>query len=282
MKKLITISFILFLFAVCASSASATDLFTAARSKIDATTASNGFISITYTGRMDKNLKVQITKDNVTYTYDLRKDGRTERFPLQMGNGQYAVTVLENVSGNDFAIIQSARFNVTLRDALAPYLVRSQIVNYTTSSAAVTAGRSAMGSGTTLDRVDKAYNYVASNMSYDYALAANPPAGYVPNIDSVWNSKKGICYDYSAIMVAILRDQGIPAQLCMGYAYDNIYHAWIEVYIDKAGTVATGSLKFDGKTYVLMDPTFLSTGAKSKDVLTYISTLSNYKKTKSY
>ena len=36
----------------------------------------------------------------------------------------------------------------------------------------------------------------------------------------------GVCQDLSAIMVCMLRTQGIPARLMIGYA-DKQYHAWV-------------------------------------------------------
>ena len=87
-------------------------------------------------------------------------------------------------------------------------------------------------------------------------------------------SKKGICFDYSAVMAAMLRSQGIPCKLVIGYA-GKIYHAWIDVYIQGVGWVKN-AIYFDGKNWTLMDPTFVSTGKGSSSIMKYVTTSSNY------
>ena len=48
--------------------------------------------------------------------------------------------------------------------------------------------------------------------------------------------EKGICFDYAALMTAMLRSQGIPTKLEIGYSGE-VYHAWISTYIDEIGWV---------------------------------------------
>ena len=48
--------------------------------------------------------------------------------------------------------------------------------------------------------------------------------------------KKGICFDYAALMTAMLRSQDIPTKLVVGYT-GNLYHAWINVYLEGQGWV---------------------------------------------
>lgn len=54
---------------------------------------------------------------------------------------------------------------------------------------------------------------------------------YTPDIENTFNEKKGICYDYDALFAAVLRTQGIPANLVKRYS-DNIdgYHSWNGVF----------------------------------------------------
>ena len=62
-------------------------------------------------------------------------------------------------------------------------------------------------------------------------VAAGQQSGYVPDIDDMLETKMGICFDFSALMGALLRSQGVPTQMVMGYA-DITYHAWNNIYID--------------------------------------------------
>ena len=39
----------------------------------------------------------------------------------------------------------------------------------------------------------------------------------LPSVDETLKTKKGICFDYAALMTAMLRSQGIPTKLEIGY-----------------------------------------------------------------
>ena len=86
-------------------------------------------------------------------------------------------------------------------------------------------------------------------------------------------SKKGICFDYASLMAAMLRSQGIPTKLEVGYS-GQAYHAWISVYLQETGWV-DGIISFDGKDWTLMDPT-LAAGNDRASVKKYIGDGSHY------
>ena len=75
----------------------------------------------------------------------------------------------------------------------------------------------------------------------------------MPNLNKIYKKKKGICFDYAALMAAMLRSQRIPTKLQVGYAGE-AYHAWISCYVDEIGWV-DNIISFDGKDWSLMDPT---------------------------
>lgn len=54
-------------------------------------------------------------------------------------------------------------------------------------------------------------------------------------------------------MTAMLRSQGIPTKLEIGYSGE-AYHAWISTWIDEIGWV-DNVIEFDGTSWTLMDPT---------------------------
>ena len=99
-------------------------------------------------------------------------------------------------------------------------------------------------------------------------------------VDDILAAKKGICFDYAAVMTAMLRSQNIPCKLVVGYA-GTIYHAWIDVYVDGTGWIA-GAIRFDGKDWTLMDPTFVSSGKRSPSIMEYVTTDSNYSQKYAY
>ena len=118
------------------------------------------------------------------------------------------------------------------------------------------------------------YNYVNHNITYYFNKAETVSFGYLPNVDTILNSGTGICFDYAAVMTAMLRTQNIPTKLVVGYA-GPIYHAWISTYITDIGWV-NGIIYFDGQSWVRMDPTFASSGNESGDIMNYIGDGSNY------
>ena len=104
--------------------------------------------------------------------------------------------------------------------------------------------------------------------------AANVKSGYLPVLDDVLASKTGICFDYAALMTGMLRSQGVPCKLVIGYA-GTAYHAWISVWSEDTGWV-DGAIMFDGRTWHRMDPTFASSAKKSESIMKYIGDGKNY------
>ena len=99
-------------------------------------------------------------------------------------------------------------------------------------------------------------------------------SGYLPVLDTVLKEKKGICFDYAALMTAMLRSQEIPCKLVVGYA-DEVYHAWISVWTEESGWI-DGTIFFDGHAWHRMDPTFASSGNRSDSIMNYIGNGANY------
>ena len=115
---------------------------------------------------------------------------------------------------------------------------------------------------------------MVKNLTYDQQKAETVKSGYLPVLDTVLSSKKGICFDYAALMTGMLRSQGVPCKLVVGYA-GTAYHAWISVYSEETGWV-DGAIYFNGSTWQRMDPTFASSSNSSESVMKYIGDGSNY------
>lgn len=247
---------------------------------LDASNAGEGYCMIRYTGGVPK-IKVQISNGAVTYTYDLNARNAYEVFPFSEGNGSYSVKVFEQVSGNQYSQVMSQNVNVSLKDEFSPFLYPNQYVNFTENSAAVSlAQQVTSGAADEIGKVKSVYEYVVGNMNYDYAKAHSVQSGYLPNVDQVLASKTGICFDYAAVMTAMLRSQDIPTKLVVGYTGD-VYHAWVDVYIKEMGWV-DNFIYFDGVSWKLMDPTFASSGGNTDAVKQYIGDGANYRSKYSY
>lgn len=242
--------------------ASGTDVRQCDVAEIDVSNMSEGYIMVNYTGDNAK-VKLQLCgPDSVNYTYDLH--GGYEVFPLTAGSGDYTIGVYENVSGNQYATALSEQISATIENEFGPYLYPNQYINFTAQSAVVSKAKSlAASADTDLDVVTSVYNYIIDNITYDYDKAENVASGYLPDVDAILSSGTGICFDYAAVMTAMLRSQRIPTRLEVGYMGD-IYHAWISIYTKETGWV-NGIIEFDGKNWELMDPTFASSSKSPKN-----------------
>ena len=232
---------------------------------IDASHISEGYIMVSYTGTNEK-VKLQITgPDEVVYTYDLHGDYET--FPLTAGSGSYTVGVFENIEGTSYSTLFTQTIDVKIDDEFGPYLYANQYVNFNGDSKVVEkAEELSKPCNDDLEVIEQVYNYMISNFTYDYDKAKSVQSGYLPDVDEVFEAQTGICFDYAAVMAAMLRSQRIPTRLEVGYAGD-VYHAWISTYIEEQGWV-NGIIQFDGKNWELMDPTFASTSSKPEDFIT--------------
>ena len=241
---------------------------------IDTSNTSQGYVMVKYNGTNEK-VKLQITcPDQSCYTYLISDRGAYDTFPLTAGNGSYALQVLENVAGDTYTVSLAQSINVSIEDEFLPFLYPNQYVNFHTDSKAVSKGSDlAKDTYSDLDVVQNIYNYVIKNISYDTEKAQNVSYGYVPDIDDTLSSKKGICFDYAALMTSMLRSQNIPTKLEVGYSGD-AYHAWISTYNDDKGWV-DDIIQFNGNTWQIMDPTLAATN-DSAAVKKYVGDGSHY------
>lgn len=240
---------------------------------LDFSNSSKGYIMVDYHGTADK-IKLQIKiPDSTTYSYPL-KAGRIRSFPLPGGDGIYQITVLEHAYDDLYAVAFSKELSVTLEDEFLPFLYPNQFSWYDHTCKALSMGiQLSEKSSNDLEYLEQVYQWVISNISYDNEKAETVTAEYVPDVDNTLTTKKGICFDYASLMVAMLRSQNIPTKLEVGYS-GQVYHAWISVYLTELGWV-DGIIEFDGKSWTLMDPTLASNNDK-KAVGKYVGDGSNY------
>lgn len=242
---------------------------------IDYSHTKDGYVMVQYTEQTDQRIKTQVKgPSGTTYTYNVTP-GKWEVFPLSDGNGSYQVTIYENVTGSKYATVTSVSFTVQLKEEFAPFLLPNQYVNYADAHKTVALAAELAGSELdVLKKVELVYGFVVGGLTYDTEKAATVKSGYLPVLDRVLEEKRGICFDYAALMAGMLRSQGVPCKLVVGYS-GNAYHAWISVWSEKTGWV-DGAIFFDGTTWQRMDPTFASSGKKSDSIMAYIGDGKNY------
>ncbi len=239
---------------------------------IDISHTSQGYCMVNYVGASEK-VKLQLaTPEKITYTYTLHTGFET--FPLTGGDGSYTVTVFEHVHDDQYTTALSESFEVALDNEFVPYLYPNQYVNFSPDDKVISLGAELSENvPDELSVVTNVYNYVAKNITYDKQKAKNVESGYLPVVDEILEAKTGICFDYAAVMASMLRSQGIPTRLEVGYAKD-AYHAWVSVYLQEHGWV-NGIIEFDGQNWELMDPTFAASQSEKK-LKKFIGDGSNY------
>lgn len=234
-----------------------------------------GYLMVKYTGSAPR-LYVQLAgEDQEEYKYFLEPSRDYVTLPLSAGEGEYYLCAYENIGGDHYSPILSQLLSVELSDKFGPFLCSNQYVDFTKDSQAVQLAAELTADITDdLEKVQEIYRWVVRNVEYDYDKAASVSTGYLPNVDNTLKSKKGICFDYAALMTAMLRSLGIPTKLNIGYLTGDTYHAWISVYLDEVGWV-DNLIQFDGKDWQLMDPTVASS-AGNQEVKSIASDDANY------
>ena len=243
---------------------------------IDYSNAADGYVMVSWLAGAGSGVKVLVKgPSGTTYQYNLRTDGTYEAFPLSDGSGTYEVGVYRNTSGTKYATIITESVPAQLKDEFAPFIRPNQYVYYSENSEAVKKAKELCdGAGDNLAKVERVYNFVIGHVTYDKVKAQSVKSGYLPDIDETLSTGKGICFDYASLMAAMLRSQGVPVKLVLGYT-DGAYHAWISVWSEKDGWIE-GKIYFNGTEWKLMDPTFASSSNNSDSILEYIGNGENY------
>ncbi len=198
---------------------------------LDYSHADQGYVTVRHS-ETKKKLKLSVKLGDSNYVYDLVADDQFVTIPLTFGDGDYRFDVYRQVSGKRYTTEASLDVTVALADETLPFLYPNQYVWYTPDSAAVAkAAELCADLATDKAKLKAIRKFVEANIAYDYDLAESVKSGYIPVIDDVLASGKGICFDYSCLTACMLRTQGVPTELVIGYA-DKFYHAWNNVLID--------------------------------------------------
>lgn len=211
---------------------------------IDKSKLDSGIIGINYHAAKSVATKVLISKDNVEYYYNLKS---SDKFPLQLGDGEYKVFVLENVAGNQYKVVGNEVVSLKLSNPNDVFLQSNQIINWHENMDAIRKAKElTVQTQSDQEKVAAIYNYIVNNVKYDYVKANNIDAGYLPSIDGIFKTSQGICYDYAALFAAMARSAGVPTKLLMGRKNDIAgYHAWNQVYLKSANKWVTIDITYD-------------------------------------
>ncbi len=245
------------------------------KATLDYSNASGGYVCVRNNMQQTKAMVVMTTPDGSQYKYAITTPDVFITIPMSVGNGTYQVDVYENLYGDNYAAIFAQKFDVVLEDEFGPFLYPNPCVNYSEGDAVVKLSQQLASNATSeVEVVEQIYMYVVQNITYDYDKAETVAPGYLPNNEDTLRTMTGICFDYASLMAAMLRAQGLPTKLDVGYCGE-AYHAWIEVYTNDAGWVRK-KIEFPSKTYVRLDPAFDAASKGTGDISRLIGDGQNY------
>lgn len=252
-----------------------TDVVSAEPLTLDFSNASDGYFTGSLS-RPDTMINIQVTgPDQVIYKYFLDNADETAVFPFTAGPGSYVILAFENVGGDQYVSLLTHSLTLELKNEFLPFLYPNQYVDFSENNEAIhLAADLSKDAQTDLEALTAIYQYVTENITYDEEKAATVESGYLPDIDDTLATKTGICFDYAALTVAMLRSLSIPAKLSIGFS-GQIHHAWIDVYMESIGWVKN-AVEFHGSEWNMMDPTFASALGEGQNIRDYIGDGSNY------
>jgi transglutaminase-like putative cysteine protease len=234
---------------------------------IDSKSSRDGTVTVSYAG-INRKTKVMVEKGATKYYYDLKSEKDT--FPLQMGNGEYTVAILENTSGTSYKVLEKKSFKAEISEENSVYLNSTQPITWDEDMEAVKLAALLTEDMEDSEKiVQTLFDYTVNNIDYDYSKVDKLNSDYFPDVDTILEDGKGICYDYSVLFGVMARSQGIPTKLIKGYrAGMKDYHAWNEVYFD-------GSWK-------VVDTTYSAWSRKARTSSNMYQNRNEYQKLKEY
>ena len=249
-----------------------------AKAIIDFSNIRDGYIMAAFHEDDSNQIRLVIVKPGgVSYTFRLNPGEGFHVFPLSLGDGEYNVGIWEQVDGDMYRRVLAESFYVQLSDEFAPFLRPNELVDFDQDSLVViTAAEQTAGLESQIDKIDAIYYYLIDNMIYDddLAEAVQTDLTYIPDITAVLERGMGICFDFAAVMTAMLRSQGIPTKMVVGQRGDEP-HAWVSVYTEESGMV-NDLFFFEGGIWVNIDPTAAASGNERPEVNEFIGDWADY------
>lgn len=211
---------------------------------IDYSNAREGYVMARYAAAGEKALRVQVQGPTELYTYVL-PDGEWAAFPLGEGSGTYQVTVLESRGGKKYDILVCAEVQAEITDALAPFLRPTENVDYEHAEKAVEkAAELTAEAETPLEKAKAIYEFVTKYIADDGSESAG---GERPVLDSVLEAGMGSYYDRAALMAGMLRSQGVPCRISVGYTGQG-RHTEVDIQTEESGW-SDGLMLYDGEEW---------------------------------
>lgn len=188
---------------------------------------------------------VVIEKGKQNYNFKME---RAQNVPLPFGSGLYTVIIYQG-NGDDFIEVERQTVDATFSSttfALQQTVLSPGVEDIHVKQIMDTEFED-WRNWSIEKRIEMVHVYITNTFQYDYDVATNPEAWYLPSAQRLVTTKKGICYDMASLTSSLLREMQVPTHVVMGYAKNiDIYHAWNEVYIDKSWKIVDTTFDLGG------------------------------------
>ena len=202
-------------------------------------------------------IKLYVVRNTKTIWYDVNLvDGRfSEEIYLTDGLGSYTIMVLVHEYDRKYSLgPQVAVQNIK---EVNQYLVPEKHIESSSNEIMELAKAITLNSKTDYEKAKAIYDWVASNINYDYEKFKKQQENNYDNVYGALNTlstKLGVCYDYAALTAALGRASGLQTKLVKGEGRIEGftgYHAWNEVFVSEQNR------------WVKLDATFAATSGKN-------------------
>lgn len=254
--------------------------------------AEDGIVTIFYNQKSTKKMKLVVKLGTESYYYNLFNNEEPVNYPLQLGEGDYTVSIYENTTGSKYKVIASEKYTVKYEDeedANNVYLQSVLEISWNEEDESIKVADELLAEALEVKKeatpryrrervvltdeeiINIIYDFVLETVEYDFEKIKSLDYTYTPDNDSTLETGTGICYDYSSLFASMLRSQGIPAKMVKGYANTSeVYHAWNEVYLA------------DEERWVVVDTTYDAYMAQNDRSYTFEKEAENFNKVKEF
>ena len=203
-----------------------------------------------------EKIKILVTKDKAQTWYEVKLDNGKfdEKIWLNSGKGKYTVAIMVNETERKYSY--GPKFAVENIEEVDKYSVPGKYIESHDDKIIKLAEEIISDLDSDLEKAQAIHNWVSKNINYDYEkyskhLSSNYDNQYGALI--TLESKKGVCFDYAALVAAIGRAAGLQTKMVKGEGVNQSfrgYHAWNEIYISEENR------------WVKLDATFSSTSGQ--------------------
>jgi transglutaminase-like putative cysteine protease len=185
----------------------------------------------------NSKIKLMVVRNNEQLWYDVKVDKGmfSQQLWLNNGKGEYTVHVMVNEYDRKYSFGP----NITIENIkeMNPLLSPEKYIESADKQVIEKAVEITKNLTSDREKAKEIYNWVSKNIDYDYEK-------YNKHLNNDYNNeygallaldtKKGVCYDYAALVAALGRASGMQTKVVKGTGKVNGtsgYHAWNEIYI---------------------------------------------------